>query len=134
MTLIYYASWYLSIEFLFLPVNRVSTILYLPSNISSLRDNCLLNCGNHGQCFKYLNSSICLCRLNKFGRKCYFEHDSCQKARNPCENGGQCLPIDDRIHRKDFLCLCRDNSTGSNCQFQSNQIQIHKIPFGQQSI
>ena len=157
ITLDYYASWYLPISFVFLPVSRISKILYIPSNTSHLTRNCSLDCGIHGQCYNYinsdrsfchcyenysgefcqikgqcscssdsicLNSSICLCPLNKFGSKCYLKHRSCQ-PKNPCQNRGQCVPVDDRIHSNDFVCLCLGNYFGTKCEFNSTQIQVH---------
>jgi hypothetical protein len=54
----YYSSWYLPIIFSFLPVNRISTLLIIPTNISQLSINCSLDCGSHGKCLYYVNSNI----------------------------------------------------------------------------
>ncbi|CAF1513678.1 unnamed protein product, partial [Adineta steineri] len=157
ITLDYYASYYLSIPFQFLPVNRLSTKLIISSDKSQSSANCPLDCGSHGKCFDYvnipksfcqcnqgysgrfcnltyeclcspdsicLNSSICLCPSDKFGSQCYLQHTSCQ-PHNPCQNNGQCMPIDDRINEKDFICFCSEGFMGLNCQYKSNQIDIH---------
>ncbi|CAF4269005.1 unnamed protein product, partial [Rotaria sordida] len=53
LTLDYWTSWYLSIPFQFLPVNRISTQLIIPE----VQENklCTLSCGEHGQCMRYTN-------------------------------------------------------------------------------
>ena len=71
-----------------------------------------------------LNSSICLCSLNKFGSKCYLQHIVCQPNNNPCKNHGQCVPINDRISKNSFICLCTEDYTGSYCEYKSNRIDI----------
>ena len=146
ITLNYSGSWYLPVEFSFLPVNRIVRKLFLPSDVSYLANNCSLYCGIHGQCYNYINSyrsfcrnktqcscspdsiclhsSICLCPLNKFGSKCYLKHSACQPT-NPCQNNGQCIPVDQRIHQNDFICLCSENYSGRNCEFNSTKIEIH---------
>ena len=53
-TMIYRGSWYLSIPFLFLPVNRLSALLFIPSEQNSILLNCPIICQN-GQCIKYIN-------------------------------------------------------------------------------
>ena len=145
------------VEFSFLPVHRISKKLILPTNLSHLTTDCSLDCGIHGQCYKYinsnesfclckesfsgrfcqiqsqcscssdsicLNSSICLCPLNKFGPKCYLKHRSCQPI-NPCQNQAQCIPIDDRIRANDFICLCSQNHFGTKCEFNLTNIDIY---------
>jgi hypothetical protein len=71
-----------------------------------------------------LNFSICLCPINKFGSQCYLKHPSCLPD-NPCKNNGQCIPVDDRINKHDFICLCTEHYMGTNCEYQSNRIDIH---------
>ncbi|CAF1292762.1 unnamed protein product [Adineta steineri] len=158
VTLDYYGSWYLFIPFPFLPVNRISTQLRIPLEKSEELTNCSIQCGNHGKCFNYINStkefcycdqgysgrfcnityqhscssgstalntSICLCQLNKFGSKCYLQHTYCQPKNNPCNNHGLCITIDDRIKKNDYICLCTEGYMGSQCEYQSHPIDIH---------
>ncbi|CAF3815544.1 unnamed protein product [Adineta steineri] len=153
----YYGSWNLSIPFPFLPVNRISTQLRIPLEKSEELTNCSIQCGNHGQCFKYINStkefchcdqgysgrycnityqhscssgstalntSVCLCPLNKFGSKCYLQHTYCQPKNNPCNNHGLCIAMDDRIKKNDYICLCTEDYMGSHCEHRSNEISI----------
>ncbi|CAF3787974.1 unnamed protein product [Adineta steineri] len=154
----YYGSWYLFIPFSFLPVNRIATQIRIPSEKSQSLTKCSIQCGNHGQCFKYinspkefchcdqgysgrfchltyqhscsfdsipLNSSICLCPLNKFGSKCYLQHKYCRFNNNPCQNNGLCTPMNYHINHNDFICLCPEHFTGSYCEYQSSKINIH---------
>jgi hypothetical protein len=158
MTLNYYASWYLSIPFPFLPVNRLSTQILIPYERSQPSTNRSLQCGPHGQCFAYINSaelfckchqgysgrfchikhacscssdsiclntSICLCPLHKFGSKCYLQYTSCNRPTNPCQNDGQCVPMNDRINHESYICLCPDGYTGTNCEYTSIRIDIN---------
>ena len=72
-----------------------------------------------------LNSSICLCSLNKFGPKCYIQHIVCQPDNNPCKNHGQCVPVNDRISKNRFICLCTEDYMGTYCEYKSNRIDIN---------
>ena len=158
LTLKYYGSWHLFIPFPFLPVNRISTQIQISLEQSQLITNCSIECGNHGKCYYYinstksfchcdegysgrfcnltynqscssdsvsLNSSICLCSLNKFGPKCYLQHIFCQPDNNPCKNHGQCIPINDRISKNSFICLCTEDYMGSYCEYKSNRIDMN---------
>ncbi|CAF4792239.1 unnamed protein product, partial [Rotaria sp. Silwood2] len=76
----YWASWYLPISFLFLPVNRIVTQLFIP-DVQETR-LCSFSCGEHGyygsRCEKSYECNcandsyclapyICICPLYKFG-------------------------------------------------------------------
>ncbi|CAF4152073.1 unnamed protein product, partial [Adineta steineri] len=158
-TLTYYGSWNLSIPFPFLPVNRIVTQIQIPLEKSEEElTNCSSECGNHGKCFKYinsnktfchcdegysgrfcnvtyqhscssdsiaLNSSICLCPLNKFGSKCYLQHTSCRSNNNLCQKNGQCIPMNDRIKKNGFICLYKENYLGSDLDNPPNKIDIN---------
>ncbi|CAF4111460.1 unnamed protein product, partial [Adineta steineri] len=50
----YYGSWNLFIPFPFLPVNRISTLIRIPSEKSQLLTKCSIQCGTNGKCFKYI--------------------------------------------------------------------------------
>ncbi|CAF1497303.1 unnamed protein product [Adineta steineri] len=154
----YYGSWNLSIPFPFLPVNRISTQLRIPSEKSQLSINCSIQCGNNGKCYRYINStkefcycdqgysgrfcnmtyqhscssgstalntSICLCPLNKFGSKCYLQHKYCQSNKTSCQNNGKCIPYNYHTNYDNFICLCPENFMGSHCEYQSNRININ---------
>ncbi|CAF1406391.1 unnamed protein product, partial [Adineta steineri] len=72
-----------------------------------------------------LNSSICLCPLNKFGSKCYIQHKYCQSNKSSCQNNGKCIPYNYHTNYDDFFCLCSENFMGSHCEYQSNRININ---------
>ncbi|CAF1353414.1 unnamed protein product [Adineta steineri] len=155
----YHGSWNLSIPFPFLPVNRMATQIQIPLEKSEEElTNCSSECGNHGKCFKYinsnktfchcnegysgrfcnityqhscssdsiaLNSSICLCPLNKFGSKCYLQHTACRSNNNPCQNNGKCIPMNDRIKKNAFICLYNENYLGYDSENLPNKIDIN---------
>ncbi|UJR12680.1 hypothetical protein I4U23_016854 [Adineta vaga] len=73
INLIYYTSWYLTIPFKFLPVNRLSTELFIPEISTNQIKSCLLQCGNHGHCRNYANQELvdfCHCDQGYSGRFC----------------------------------------------------------------
>ncbi|CAF0817434.1 unnamed protein product [Adineta steineri] len=82
--------------------------------------NC--SCSSDSIC---LNSSICLCPLNKFGSKCYLQYTTCQSNNNSCQNNGKCIPYNNHINYDDFICLCPESFTGSHCEYHSNKIDIN---------
>ncbi|CAF1342462.1 unnamed protein product [Adineta ricciae] len=84
-----------------------------------LKSNC--SCSSDSFC---LHSSICICPLYKFGPKCYLKHEICQSLRNPCENDGQCIPIDDRVALNNFICICKEGFVGERCENIQNRIDI----------
>ncbi|CAF1594144.1 unnamed protein product [Adineta ricciae] len=91
-----------------------------------LKHNC--SCSADSFC---LSSSICICPLYKFGSKCSLTRQVCQSSENPCKNGGQCVPIDDRLALNNFTCLCKEEFFGDQCENVQNRIDIefnaHKI-------
>ena len=147
MKFVYWTSWILSIPFDFLPVNRISTPLFIPE----FEDigKCPLSCGEESECRHYLNKnssffcerreakcqcskdsiclspSICVCPLDKFGRYCHLTRSICDLSNNPCKNNGLCIPLDDRIEMKGFTCLCPDGFSGERCENSNNRIDIH---------
>ncbi|CAF1293771.1 unnamed protein product [Adineta ricciae] len=159
INLMYHASWILPIKFLFLPVNRITTSLIIPSQPLGLHSNCQFICGDHGRCTAYVNTgqsfclcesgwsgpncairlvnctcstesiclgrvhhrSICLCSQNHAGPRCLL-HSVCQM--NPCKNGGQCVPEDDRISMNNFTCICITGYSGTTCDVRNTRIEI----------
>lgn len=75
------------------------------------------------------NRSICLCPPNKSGRRCFIQ-SICQS--NPCKNGGQCVPEDDRVSMSTFTCIFGVGYSGSTCDEKDTRIEISlsnvKIP------
>ncbi|CAF3259488.1 unnamed protein product [Rotaria sp. Silwood2] len=138
ITLTYLESWYLSIPFQFLPVNRIATQLFIQTT-TMISPLCPLFCGEHGRysgshctikdncsCSSdsyCLTSSICVCPMNKFGSKCYLKSLICQTS-NPCQNNGLCIPVDDRIALNNFACLCTESFYGTRCENIKNRIDF----------
>jgi hypothetical protein len=120
--LTYYTSWIIPIPFVFLPVNRISTHVTIPSHpIESIRENDC-NCSSSSICIGIVNHrSICLCSFNKSGPRCFLP-SACQS--NPCYNGGQCIPEDDRWSINRFICLCPEGYFGETCQEKNMRIDI----------
>ncbi|CAF4349699.1 unnamed protein product, partial [Adineta steineri] len=88
----YYASWYLYIPFPFLPVNRISTQIRIPSEKSQLSINCSIQCGTNGKCFKYFNSEqeFCLCDQGYSGRYCNTTYNCSCSSDSTCLNSSIC--------------------------------------------
>ncbi|CAF1423553.1 unnamed protein product [Adineta ricciae] len=76
-------------------------------------------CSSNSIC---LFSSICVCPVTKFGSRCYLNRSICRI--NPCQNHGDCVPVDDRIEFNKFICLCKQNFYGPVCEYQKNRIDI----------
>ncbi|CAF4748806.1 unnamed protein product [Rotaria magnacalcarata] len=79
------------------------------------------------------NDSICLCRLGRFGARCYLRHTLCDS--NPCLNNGQCLPWDPSLvtaSQKNAICICPPGYMGAHSIPPS--ILIHLITFPPGSI
>lgn len=66
--------------------------------------------------------SVCVCRVAKFGSRCYLIRSSCEP--NPCMNGGLCVPSDERISEHNFTCICKEEFSGETCQFTNSLITI----------
>ncbi|CAM4933749.1 unnamed protein product [Rotaria socialis] len=145
MTLNYRASWIFSIKFPFLPVYHPAAVLKVPfDNVQPIQ-----TCRSpyiHGQCFNYINNpnstlcrchagcdSICLCRLGRFGARCYLRHTLCDS--NPCLNNRQCLPWDPSLgtgSQKNAICICPPGYMGAHSIPPS--ILLHLITFPPGSI
>ncbi|CAF3923216.1 unnamed protein product [Adineta steineri] len=112
--LTYRASWFLSIPFLFLPVNRISALLFIPSeSSSSVSSNCPIKC-QHGHCIKYLNNEeefFCQCLPGWSGYKCNIKIN-CQH----CSFDSLCIGI---INNRS-ICLCPLNKIGPRCLINSS--------------
>ncbi|CAM4828779.1 unnamed protein product [Rotaria magnacalcarata] len=153
MTLNYRASWIFPIKFPFLPVYHPAAVLKVPfDNVQPIQ-----TCRSpfiYGQYFNYINNpnsgtarsnkniggllengsdSICLCRLGRFGARCYLRHTLCDS--NPCLNNGQCLPWDPSLvtaSQKNAICICPPGYMGAHSIPPS--ILIHLITFPPGSI
>ncbi|CAF0864860.1 unnamed protein product [Adineta steineri] len=145
INLTYITSWIFPVQFLFMPVNRMSALLTIPTyqdcrllcsdkyleslrNISTdscqchsdrtIQDKC--NCSPDSICIGVINNrSICLCSLTKVGPRCYVD-SICQM--NTCMNKGICVPHDPRHSLTNFTCVCPEGFSGEICG--NNDVQI----------
>ncbi|UJR24775.1 hypothetical protein I4U23_006149 [Adineta vaga] len=129
-TMTYHASWYLSIPFLFLPVNRISTLLFIPSESLSSISYCSIQCQN-GQCMKYINredKSFCQCFPGWTGYQCNIPivcHDCsidslCIGSMN---NRSICIcPLMKFGRRCSLTSVCPENACENNGQCISSDL------------
>ena len=98
-------------HFNFLPVNRISTQLFIPEVRET--ESCSLFCGNHGRCIRYTNKKslfYCQCNQGYSGSSCDLTH-SCQ-----CSNDSICLAS--------TICVCPLHKFGSYCLLKSIDLSI----------
>ncbi|UJR16799.1 hypothetical protein I4U23_003698 [Adineta vaga] len=117
VTLTYYGSWFLSIPFLFLPVNRIATQIFIPATPKMISKSCPLVCGHHGQCVEYLNqnnSYFCQCHQGYSGLHCHIPHHC------SCSSDSLCL--------SSSICVCPVNKFGSKCYLNHSICQQSTNP------
>ncbi|CAF0787566.1 unnamed protein product [Adineta ricciae] len=89
-----------------------------------IQHNC--TCSSNSKCVGMLsdNRSICLCKVNQFGSRCYLRNTVCE--RFPCQNNGSCIANDDFMisNKKKYTCLCPKGFNGDQCQTKDNQIDF----------
>ena len=110
VTLTHWASWHLTIPFQFLPVNRISTQLFIPSSPKS--ESCPLFCGNHGRCIRYTNknfSYFCQCNQGYSGLQCDIQHPC------SCSSDSYCLTSS--------ICICPMNKFSPKCYLNHSVCQ-----------
>ncbi|CAF3338231.1 unnamed protein product [Rotaria sp. Silwood2] len=106
-SLTYLASWHLNILFLFLPVNRLATMLTLPSYQPSSLNNCTFSCYN-GVCMEYINKEqfFCKCYSGWSGIQCHL-----RAYCSDCSSDSICVgSIANRS-----ICVCPSGKFGSRC-------------------
>ena len=108
----YRGSWHLAIPFLFLPVNRISALLFMPYQQSSLSSSCSIKCEN-GECIQYRNNaqSFCRCYSGWSGLKCDLSID-CQS----CSSDSICLGS----NNNQSICICPLMKFGPRCLLLSS--------------
>jgi len=112
INLIYYTSWYITIPFQFLPVNRISTRLKIPAQTIQISKGCSLKCV-HGQCTKYGNIDKFFCRCSQ-GWMGYLCNVDVEHLCN-CVKGSICVgTIGNRS-----ICICPVGRFGPRCLLQN---------------
>lgn len=106
LNLNYRFSWEFPIQFSFLPVYRIATLLKISSESSISSQNCFPKC-IHGDCLLYLNTqrSFCRCFHGWFGLACENAHD-CN-----CADGSFCLGPSNN----NTICVCSLGKCGPRC-------------------
>ncbi|CAF1579519.1 unnamed protein product, partial [Adineta steineri] len=152
VNLAYITSWIFLVNFLFMPVNRMSAQLIIPAkqdchllcsdkylksltndNMQSCRCSNWANsfstiqhkcdCSSNSICVGFKeNRSICLCPLNKTGPRCYL--NSVCRMSNACMNNGICVPHDSRQSLTNFTCVCPNGFSGELCEKADIRIDL----------
>ncbi|CAF1538437.1 unnamed protein product [Adineta ricciae] len=143
------ASWLFNVPFSFLPVNRLVLHLMLEDSRGCQTLNCIhgicrryLNspydeycqCDDNWSgkfCQDRINCSCvaggkcidgyCVCPLARIGNECRVLFNPCHDIK--CENGGTCLPLDERQSKK-FECMCPNAFWGIYCERRNAEVQI----------
>ncbi|CAF3644501.1 unnamed protein product [Adineta steineri] len=88
------------------------------------QNNC--NCSSNSLCTGRAsdNQSICICRKDYFGSKCYLRNRICNNS--PCRNNGSCIPNDDFMLTKsqEYFCICPNGFSGIRCELINTQIDL----------
>ena len=114
----YISSWFFSISFPFLPVNRLAVDLHLV-NESFKVIYCKKRCGSHGKCLHYINSKekeYCWCSQGWFGESCQLKSSSCNLTS--CSPDSQCIIINE--DKKHIQCICPLGKSGDQCYIKYN--------------
>ncbi|CAF1493972.1 unnamed protein product [Adineta steineri] len=109
-SLTYLLSWHLKIPFIFLPVNRLSAFLTIPTSRPLNFNHCNLQC-HKGTCMKYHNEERFFCRCNPgwSGAQCHIPIDC-----SMCASHSVCIgSIQNRS-----VCVCPQNKFGSYCRLK----------------
>ncbi|UJR34759.1 hypothetical protein I4U23_027537 [Adineta vaga] len=125
-TMIYHASWYLSIPFLFLPVNRIAANLFIPFQSIQNLPTCNLTCNQNGQCMKYINIEkfFCRCYLNWTGLYCDIPVDINDCSNDYCENNGQCIVLQNNINAYRYVCIYSELFSNFDCENKNKKLEI----------
>ncbi|UJR07191.1 hypothetical protein I4U23_011479 [Adineta vaga] len=108
----YRASFLYPIQFLFLPVYRLSLLIYIPNNDQNI-ESCSINPCQNGQCRKYLNNkqkTFCQCDKHWSGRYCTIQHSTI------CSNDSLYIDISSTNRS---ICVCPMNKYGSRCLLEN---------------
>jgi hypothetical protein len=107
----YVGSWHFPIDFLFLPVNRLSVSLDLSNHLLQYSFNCSITCKN-GECVKYVNKDkyFCQCYPKWSGIQCDIPADC-----RTCSSDSTCIGS----ANNKSICVCPINRLGPRCLLPS---------------
>ncbi|CAF1501565.1 unnamed protein product, partial [Adineta steineri] len=119
ISLKYRASLLFPIQFIFLPVHRLSLLIDIPNrdiNMESYSNNLCIN----GRCIKYSNNqekTFCQCHSGWFGRYCTIKHSS------KCSSDSTYISVSPN---KQSICVCPLNKFGPRCLLDNPICQNNK--------
>ncbi|CAF1367160.1 unnamed protein product [Didymodactylos carnosus] len=153
-TIHFRTSFYYTIPFTFLPVNRLLISLNISDEQPQMTFGDKFSCQN-GKYYQYenLNKTYCRCNTGWFGKFCHLRHEcncspqsicaelSCVcplgkfgplcyfpeklTCKNiVCQHGGTCIPRDQRILEKDSQCVCTEEFEGQFCEKRRMRIIV----------
>jgi hypothetical protein len=119
-------TFFIPVQFAFLPVNRIVAQRQLPSK-GQAQESCVDPSCVHNRCIRYVDDRFAQqfrqceqtwyrnsCPVDRWGSRCLPEHDACQP--DPHEkrlNGGRCVPDEQQLaHDDKFLCTSSSYSFG----------------------
>ncbi|CAF1384324.1 unnamed protein product [Adineta steineri] len=105
--MIYIGSWHFTINFLFLPVNRLVASVSIPDIKGPISGNCEKDCKN-GKCVQYLNKkrSFCWCSQGWSGKYCHIRMN-CES----CSKDSICIGTSNNR----VICVCPLTKFGPRC-------------------
>ncbi|CAF1417530.1 unnamed protein product [Adineta steineri] len=109
ISLKYRASLFFPIQFLFLPVNRLSLLIDIP-NRDIIMESCSISLCINGRCIKYFNDKqkrFCHCDTGWSGRYCTIQHSSI------CSSDSLDIGISSSTDQS--ICVCPIYKFGSRC-------------------
>ncbi len=121
LSLKYRSSWLFPLQFIFLPVQRLSVQLIIRENDDESIDNCSLKCV-HGLCRKYVNRFEYYCQCNEHwsGLLCEINH------RCDCGRNSLCINF---VHNRS-ICVCSIDKFGRFCRLKYSTCETNPCQHG----
>ncbi|CAF1090135.1 unnamed protein product [Adineta steineri] len=119
ISLKYRASLFFPIQFIFLPVHRLSLLINIPNRDINM-ERCSNNLCINGQCIKYSNNqekTFCQCHTGWFGRYCTIKHSS------KCSLDSTYINVSPN---NQSICVCPLNKFGPRCLLDNPICQNNK--------
>ncbi|CAF1580370.1 unnamed protein product [Adineta ricciae] len=116
----YISSYFFSVPFSFLPVNRLAVTVTLQDQLLKI-SNCKKRCSSHGKCMQYENfekREYCWCQQGWFGDQCLLKSSFNLCNQTSCSPHSQCMILNDQ--RKQIKCICPLGKSGNQCYIKHN--------------